>query len=147
TDKEQDSVAQMVERLDTITRQVLIEARLLEVQMNPKTAKGMDWTGTLQNQNLSFGNNLQQNSAGSSVNNTLSQNFPKLLFDTAKGFNPATAFLDADGLAATLSFLNTYNETKVISAPRTVTLDNEAATIEVGTMFPIVNVTAGTANT
>src|SRR5207249_8380229 len=27
------------------------------------------------------------------------------------------------------------------------TLDNEAATIEVGTMFPIVNVTAGTANT
>jgi general secretion pathway protein D len=46
-----------------------------------------------------------------------------------------------------LSFLNTYAETKVISAPRTVTLDNETASIEVGTQFPIVNTTAGTANT
>jgi general secretion pathway protein D len=46
-----------------------------------------------------------------------------------------------------LSFLNQYSETKVLSAPRTVTLDNEQATIEVGTMFPIVNTTAGTANT
>jgi general secretion pathway protein D len=46
-----------------------------------------------------------------------------------------------------LSFLNTYAETKVISTPRTVTLDNELASIEVGTMYPIVNTTAGTANT
>ena len=45
---------------------------------------------------------------------------------------------------AVLSFLNSYAETKVISAPRTVTLDNETATIEVGTMYPIVNVTPGT---
>jgi len=47
---------------------------------------------------------------------------------------------------ATLSFLNTYSESKVLSAPRTVTLDNEEAHIEVGTMFPIVNVSAGSAN-
>ena len=70
-----------------------------------------------------------------------------LSLDTAKGLNPATFFLNADGLKATLSFLNTYSETKIISAPRTVTLDNEMATIEVGTQFPIVNTTAGTANT
>jgi general secretion pathway protein D len=70
-----------------------------------------------------------------------------LSLDTAKGLNPATFFLNADGVKATLSFLNTYAETKIISSPRTVTLDNEAATIEVGTQFPIVNTTAGTANT
>ena len=46
-----------------------------------------------------------------------------------------------------LSFLNTYAETKVISSPRTVTLDNETSSIEVGTQYPIVNTTAGTANT
>jgi len=50
--------------------------------------------------------------------------YPKMLLDTAKGFNPATAFLDADGVSATLSFLNTYAEVKEISTPRTVTLDN-----------------------
>jgi len=100
----------------------------------------------LQSQNLRLGNNLQQNSPSASLNNTLSQSFPNMLFDTAKGFNPATAFLDADGVSAVLSFLNTYSETKIISTPRTVTLDNEPAVIEVGTMYPIVNVTAGTLN-
>lgn len=144
TDKEQDSVAQMVERLDTITKQVLIEARLLETSLNPETVKGIDWSGTLQAQNLRFGNNLQQNSPSASLNNTLSQSFPKMLLDTAKGFNPATAFLDADGVSAVLSFLNQYSESKVLSAPRTVTLDNETAYITVTRATPIFKNTAGT---
>ena len=147
TDKEQSSVEELVAKLDTPTRQVLIEARLLETLETPATSKGIDWSGTLQAQNLKFGNNLQVNQPQVSANNTLSQTFPKLLLDTAAGFNPATAFLDADGVSAVLSFLNTYGETRVISSPRTVTLDNSPAEIEVGTMFPIVNTTAGTANT
>jgi type II secretory pathway component GspD/PulD (secretin) len=67
--------------------------------------------------------------------------------DTARGFNPATFFLNADGVNLVLSFLNTYAETKVISSPRTVTLDNETSTIEVGTLYPIVNTSAGTSQT
>jgi general secretion pathway protein D len=70
-----------------------------------------------------------------------------MLFDTAKGFNPATAFLDADGVNAVLHFLNTYSEARVLSSPRTVTLDNEPAKIEVVRQVPIINVAAGTANT
>ena len=147
TEPEMAQVDQLIQRLDTQTKQVLIEARLIETSMNPTTSKGVDWTGTLQNQGVSFGNNLQQNSPDASVNNTLSQTFPKMLLDTAKGFNPATAFLDADGVNATISFLNTYLDTKVISAPRTVTLDNEPAKIEVTRETPVINVTAGTANT
>jgi general secretion pathway protein D len=126
---------------------VLIEARLLETSMNPSTVKGLDWTGTLQAQHLAFGNNLQVNSPSLSANNTLSQSFPKMLFDTAKGFNPATAFLDADGVNAVFSFINQNAEARVISAPRTVTLDNEPAVLSVTRATPIINVTAGTANT
>jgi len=144
TEKEQDSVSELVERLDTITKQVLIEARLLETSMNPSTIKGVDWTGTLEGQNVRFGNNLQVNSPSASVNNTLSQSFPKLLFDTAKGFNPATAFLDMDGVNAVVNYLNKYSESKVISSPRTVTLDNELSTINVTTAQPIFANTAGT---
>jgi type II secretory pathway component HofQ len=147
TEKELVAVDELILRLDTQTKQVLIEARILETTVNPTTKKGVDWTGTLDNQHISVGNNLQQNDPSASVNNTLSQNFPKMLLDTAKGFNPATAFLDADGVNATLSFLNTYAEVKEISTPRTVTADNEKASIEVGELFPIVNVSAGTANT
>jgi len=147
TEKEVEAIDKMVASLDTQTKQVLIEARLLETSMNPSTVKGLDWTGTLQAQHVAFGNNLQQNNPNESVNNTLSKNFPKMLFDTAKGFNPATAFLDADGVNAVFSFINQNAEARVISAPRTVTLDNEPATLSVTRATPIINVTAGTANT
>jgi general secretion pathway protein D len=147
TEKEVEAIDKMVASLDTQTKQVLIEARLLETSMNPSTVKGLDWTGTLQAQHVAFGHNLQQNPANESVNNTLSKNFPKMLFDTAKGFNPATAFLDADGVNAVFSFINQNAEARVISAPRTVTLDNEPATLSVTRATPIINVTAGTANT
>lgn len=147
TEKEISSIDNLVERLDTPTRQVLIEAKLLETSLNPSTFKGLDWTGTLQAQNLRFGNNLQVNPPSASVNNTLSQSFPNLLFDTAKGFNPATAFLDADGVSAVFSFINENSEARVLSSPRTVTLDNELARIDVTRATPIINVTAGTANT
>lgn len=149
TEKEIDAIDKMVARLDTPTKQVLIEARLLETSMNPSTVKGLDWTGTLQAQHLAFGNNLQQLPVAEqeSVNKPLSTLWPKMMFDTARGFNPATAFLDADGVNAVFSFINQNSEAKVISAPRTVTLDNQEATLEVTRATPIINVTAGTANT
>lgn len=147
TEKEISSIDNLVERLDTPTRQVLIEAKLLETSLNPSTFKGMDWSGTLQGQHLAFGNNLQANSPSSSLNNTLSTSFPKLLFDTAQGFNPMTAFLDADGVNAVFSFINENSDARILSSPRTVTLDNEMARIDVTRATPIINVTAGTANT
>jgi type II secretory pathway component GspD/PulD (secretin) len=147
TEKEMDAIDQLVTRLDTPTKQVLIEAKLLETSMNPSTIKGLDWSGTLQAQHLTAGNNLQKNSENQSVNDTLSQSLPRLLMDTAKGFNPATAFLDMDGVSAVFSFINQNSEAKVLSEPRTVTLDNEPATLSVTRATPIINVTAGTANT
>ncbi len=146
TEKELVEVEKLINDLDTPTRQVLIEARLMETSMSPSTIKGIDWTGTLQGQHVSFGNNLKLNTPSDSLNNTLvtAEGFPKLLFDTAKGFNPATAFLDADGVSAVLSFLNKYSEAKVLSTPRTVTLDNETAFISVTRAWPIFKNTAGT---
>lgn len=147
TEKEMVDVDQLVARLDTQTRQVLIESRLLETSINPSTVKGIDWAGTLAAQNVSFGNNLQLKPVPSdSVQPPLSSLFSKLIMSPSSGsfFAPPMTFLNADGVNAVLSFLNSYAETKVISSPRTVTLDNETATIEVGTMYPIVNVTPGT---
>lgn len=148
TAKELENVNGLIARLDQPTKQVLIEARLLETSENPKTSKGLDWSGTLQSQNLKFGNNLKVNKPEDSANSTLvDAPFPKMIFDSAKGFNPGTAFLDADGVSAVFSFLNQSSDAKVLSTPRTVTLDNETATISVTRASPIINVTPGTANT
>jgi type II secretory pathway component GspD/PulD (secretin) len=167
TDKELVEVDELVASLDKITKQVLIEGRLLETSYNPSTAKGIDWSGTLANQHVVIGNNALPGVAATPPTTSLDANgnpvsvpgtpgtiggilsVPGVLASLSKGsfFQPAQAFLNADGVSAVISFLNQYTETKVISTPRTVTLDNEPAVIEVGTMFPIVNTTAGTANT
>lgn len=156
TEKEQEAVEKLVERLDTQTKQVLIEAKILETTLNPKTAKGINWAGTLKEQNFAAGNNAVgttpsfPGAAGSPPTpaipgGTLSV-IPRAIYDTARSAQLGT-FLNADGVAAALSFLNTSGKTKVVSEPRTVTLDNQKATIDVGLLFPIVNTTAGTANT
>jgi general secretion pathway protein D len=71
-------------------------------------------------------------------------NNPGLLVDTAHGLNPSTAFLNADGVSAVLSFLNQDADAQVVATPRVVTLDNESAHIEVTRATPIFNATAGT---
>ena len=113
TDPEQSAVDTLVAQLDTPTRQVLIETKLVEISSNPNTKKGIDWSGTLSGQNVTFGNNVNGGEGGrythtiSAVTNDILGgiithtygpnnliNSPGLLVDTAKGFNPATAFLE-----------------------------------------------------
>lgn len=166
TERELDAVDQLVARLDTQTKQVLIEARLMETSVSPSTEKGINWAGTLAAQHVTVGNNALPGipaqaaiPANPSLGTTaipanqgiiggLLSN-PQVIGSLAKGsfFSPATAFLNADGVNAVVSFLNQNSDAKVISEPRAVTLDNETAHLEVVRATPIINVTAGTANT
>jgi type II secretory pathway component GspD/PulD (secretin) len=60
TQSEQDAVDELVNQLDKPTRQVLIETKLVEISSTPQTAKGINWSGTLAAQNISFGNGVLQ---------------------------------------------------------------------------------------
>ena len=168
TDPEQAAVDTLVDQLDTPTKQVLIETRLVEISSNPTSSKGINWAGTLAGQNISFGNNttyLLQPTAptpGTTTTvNGVSQTtgaapgygglssgtlaVPGIIGDTAsKGFGFGTGFLNADGAHAVLSFLNASADAQVMSTPRIVTLDNETATISVQRTYPILQTTAGT---
>jgi len=175
TDPEQSAVDTLVAQLDTPTRQVLIETKLVEISSNPSSSKGVDWTSTLSAQHVAFGNNLLQsqnslapgynspygvnpanisssssssNGAVSTITGTLGQQLAPLgaIANTAAGFG-SIGFLNADGLNAVISFLNASAEAQVVSTPRVVTLDNEPAMISVTRAFPVINVTASTANT
>jgi type II secretory pathway component GspD/PulD (secretin) len=171
TDKELESINKLVEQLDTPTKQVLIEARLVETSKSPRSVKGIDWTGTFGAQTVRFGNNApflvqpsqntvqvtQTNSAGvitslstlSSVvpgilSKTLDPTMPLIAANTMNGFDPATFFLNADGVSAVLSFLNTDADARILSTPRAVTLDNQLAVLSVTRAQPIFATTAGT---
>ncbi|MGA2028682.1 MAG: secretin N-terminal domain-containing protein [Verrucomicrobiota bacterium] len=181
TEPEQDAVSTLVDELDKPTRQVLIETHLIEVTTDPTTSKGVDWTGTLAAQNISFGNGILNGNAfsssstaipGATVTSTTtlpggrtittsstpssstattlnsepqsSINPGGFMVNTLSGLTPDIGFLNADGLHAVLSFLNSSSDAQVISTPRIVTLDNEAANISVTRAFPVFNITAGT---
>ena len=176
TEKEMEGVDALLAQLDVAPKQVLIEAHLLETSKNPKSVKGIDWTGTLSEQNISFGNGktvgtsetiipglpssttttLPSGRTITTANTAPSSTLTKLTtllgdggigLNTAKGFHPATAFLNADGLHAVLSFLNSDSDTEVVATPRAVTLDNQTARLEVTRAFPIFKTTPGTSQT
>lgn len=172
TEKDTESATNLIAQLDTPTRQVLIEAQLLETAKNPRTIKGIDWSGTLEGQNLSFGNGRTTGTTATQVpGEPVTSTLPSgrtitttpgmstttdlitqigaggLSLDTARGFHPETAFLNADGVRAVLSFLNTDSDTEVVAMPRQVTADNQLATLSVTRAFPIFEITPGSAQT
>ena len=130
TAREWETVSNVITRIDTPTKQVLIEARMLETSKSPTSVRGIDWANTMEAQKFAIGNNP----AGVSGS---------FLTDPRKAFTPATAFLSADGVNAVLSFLNKESDTEVIATPRAVTLDNQAATLQVTKAYPIFKVTPG----
>jgi type II secretory pathway component GspD/PulD (secretin) len=171
TDPEQASVDTLINQLDKPTRQVLIETKLVELSSNPSTQKGVDWTGTLQNQHVLFGNGapfvvqptpptppsttitagtttITPGSPGTPglLSRVLDPSQPLIQANSLTGLDPSALFLNADGVHAVLSFLNSSSDAQVVSTPRVVTLDNEMATIAVTRAFPVINVTAGSAN-
>ena len=174
TENEQDNVDTLVTELDRPTRQVLIETKLVEVSSTPSTSKGVNWSGTLAAQNVSFGNGVLQpgplsssttsipgtsggapfaghpgTGGSSSSTATTLTTFPQpsvlpggLSWNTLSGFAPGIGFLNADGVQAVISFLNSTYDAQIVSTPRVVTLDNEPASISVTRQFPVINVQA-----
>lgn len=174
TAKEHEDIAKLIEKLDTPTKQVLIEARLIETARNPSSVKGVDWSPTLTAQRVTFGNGLstsestttspgnattttlpsgrtlnsQESSSTETITRTIMNGLPPgLTASTASGFTPQTAFLNADGASVVLSFLNSDSDSEVIATPRAVTLDNEEAKLEVTRSFPIFTQNPGSSQT
>ena len=50
-----DHIKQLLVQIDKPTKQVMIEARLVEVTANPKQSYGIDWSGTLGGKQINFG--------------------------------------------------------------------------------------------
>src|SRR5579883_2882887 len=74
TEQEILAADQLIARLDTPTKEVLIEAKLVELQKNPTTSKGIDWSGTLAAQHFTFGNGTTTGNYLSSAGNTTAVN-------------------------------------------------------------------------
>ncbi len=117
-------VEKIIAELDKKTRQVLIEAKIVKVSLNPDFEMGINWEYILregQKNAVSMGDFVM--------------NFPVSTAVTSFGkFNLLRTNLpNQDSYDATLKLLKTVGDTKLLSSPRITAVNNQEAKILVGT--------------
>jgi type IV pilus assembly protein PilQ len=120
-------IREVVNRIDTVTPQVIIEAKVVEVNTEFTNEIGIDWTATIGPDD--FGNGT--------LTGDVAMNFPSEGAGSTLGFvfqqlSPNTPVL----LDAQLNAIEARNEGRIISAPKIVTLDNKQAKIKQGIEYP-----------
>nr|WP_063572468.1 type II secretion system secretin GspD [Luteibacter rhizovicinus] len=135
-------IEEAIKRLDAVPMQVQIETRILEVTLSGDLEFGVQWyleglTGTTNGQPTQPGNKHQYALGGGGA--TL-----------ATGDNFFYSFVN-NNISVALHAMEQNGNTKVLSAPSLVVLNNQKAHIEVGDQIPItqtfVNTGANTDNT
>ncbi|MFA7278505.1 MAG: pilus (MSHA type) biogenesis protein MshL [Sterolibacterium sp.] len=138
-----------------VERQVMIEAKIIEVTLSNTAQSGINWAAfkTINNAStmagsLALGSKLSSN-ADLQAAGTLFGVVPgaiKSVTPMGNGFI-GLAFQTAN-FAAVINFLETQGDVAVLSSPRIATLNNQKALLKVGTdeMF-ITNISGGTAST
>jgi type IV pilus assembly protein PilQ len=145
---------EIISRIDKITPQVVIEARIVEANTNFSKEIGTEWGAYTTNQdtatngrpnpavvgtnpaqaagNWNWGYNVAMNTAQETA--SLGVNFAQL-----KGLGVI--------LNAKLNAMETQRKGKIISAPKVVTLDNKKATIKQGYEYPYTTLEDGETTT
>lgn len=129
-----DAVRKLLIQIDKPTKQVMIEARLVEVTANPRQAYGINWAGTFSEKTVGYGPNTGSNfrlpNSNNHGNNNLIGNFGNLI---AGQF----AILSVPQFSATLNLLNNDSDAEFLANPRVVTADNMQAKIEIIRSQPV----------
>ncbi|MBA4175092.1 MAG: general secretion pathway protein GspD [Leptothrix sp. (in: Bacteria)] len=134
-----------------IERQVMLEAKIIEVELRDGFQSGIDWstlgrTGNIGQTSGYAGNALLGNNKGVP---TLPQAVGSLLVDSVTlpvgaGGTLGLA-LATKGFQAVLGFLESHGDLQVLSSPRVATLNNQKAVLKVGTdEYFVTNVSGGT---
>lgn len=142
-------MANVIDTLDTTTPQVLIEAKIVETNLNDSENLGIDWTvqtsinGAARGISYPFKTGPTQNKYATGF------------FEPPTGIPASTAnyvyekttrygTLSFNEFQAVLELLKSRTDTNILSNPKIVTLDNRPAQIQVGTQYPIPSFGANT---
>lgn len=143
-------IAHMIKRMQaSIERQVMIEAKIVDVELNENFQSGINWQAMDKLGRPRFGVNAQTNSltvnpAGIAAETPLTGT-AGLLGSFATGSAIGMAFQTAS-FASLISFLQTQGNVYVMSSPRIATLNNQKAVLKVGSDdFYITEVTPSSA--
>lgn len=127
----------------TIERQVILEAKIINVQLNDQSQSGVNWsvfgksgsnTGIVGN--LNANTQLANSGNGDLISGDLGASAGTLISNaatTALGGPIFAVALQGANFAALLSFLETQGDVQVLSSPRIATINNQKAVLKVGT--------------
>jgi len=145
---------EIVQKLDKVTPQVMIEARIVEATSTVQKELGIQWGGGYGNQSTNVLNNVS-NAYGTSTETDMNAlvGSPEA-GEMPYGFNSAVNLGNLGAAAPSIGFnfiriagtplllnakllaLEVQGELKIVSAPKIVTLDNKTATIKQGLEYP-----------
>ncbi len=160
--KNVEAVKSLVATLDTATPQVLIEARIVEVDTSFSRELGVQWGGIKQGTVNGYGAGVSgyQNAGGAFISGLPISNTPNPFEDANFAVNLPAAVGQGSGggisfgifknsfrLDLSLTALEASGKGKVVSSPKVVTIDNKEAVIEQGTQIPYSTVSASGTNT
>jgi type IV pilus assembly protein PilQ len=140
-----------LESLDKPTKQVMIEARLVEVIANPTQSYGINWAGVVGNsstpQTIRYGGSRPPDKIGDPQTITVdAQGHARgadflLNGQTTGGFMDALAgqfaILSIPQMSATVRLLNEDKDAEFLANPRVVTASNQKATIKITRAQPV----------
>lgn len=127
-----DDATEIVKRLDVVTPQVMIEARIVEASTDFSRQLGVQWGGT-------YGGTWGKGAyglTGASGTGNWAVNLPPSDPSSGIGFSFARLAGTSLTLDANLQAMESEGKAKIISSPRVLTLDNKKAYIEQGVEIP-----------
>lgn len=113
--KKMDKIGMLVREIDEESRQVYVEADIVELSLSDKFERGIDWE------------KVYTSAAMDGL--TFAGYFPATLAQFQK---ISVGTLATDHYKAILNFLNTYGKTNIISQPRIAVVNNEESNIMIG---------------
>ena len=134
TARQQELVQQYLDRvMQSAQRQVLIEATIVEVSLKDQYRAGIDWSRAL------------QNATGWSIN-TLGGGTNALAGALTPFIQATYTNTGSNGFAAAIDLLESFGNTKVLSSPKLMALNNQTALLKVvnNLVYFSIDVQAGT---
>lgn len=133
-DRVQDFIKQVME---SVKRQVLIEATIVEVRLNDSFQAGIDWSrlnNSFSNSGIQFRQQLgPQTSNINGAGNNFSTGINALGGTTGAGFVAAyiNPISKVGNISASIQLLQQFGSTKVLSSPKIMVLNNQTAVLKV----------------
>lgn len=146
-----DKIATLMEQLDVMPKQILIKARILEVDYNLLRDTGLDWgTGTAGASSATL-QTVAANSTAQFATHSIATATPSTFIPQTTGLTTANSggqflFKQLSGTQyeIILHALEEKTGATTLSAPILTALNNQEATILVGEQFPIIQTTVST---